>query len=342
MSKIPGFDQYSSSDRSLGHPKAARRIWRTQDVEKSEGFSYFCDAVCEAFMELTPYRTSSKTFSATVESVKLTNGGINKVYGSSHSVERTHSQINRADQPCFYLNIQLRSQCVIHQGNNQIALNQGQMALFDGTKPFKIHHPLDDKMAVASLQLPRHAVETAARAYKIDVGKLGGIRVSDHPSLGPLAVATIRTLADRSATMSSIDAQVLFDNLLRLSVAASTSNEEDTAYEKAVLSPPLLVAILEFLDKHLENPQLSISTVSAHFGVTPRYVHKLFEHMGPSYSQFVRERRLDRIMIILRNPENARTTIADIAFSNGFSDLSSFNRRFKERFGSSPKEIRRG
>ena len=36
----------------------------------------------------------------------------------------------------------------------------------------------------------------------------------------------------------------------------------------------------------------------------------------------------------------ARATIAEIAFRNGFSDLSWFNRGFKAQFGATPRDIR--
>ena len=342
MLKTDGPNQKSSPGENQAQRETVRQIWRTRDVSEKEGFSYFCDAVCEAFMELTPSRTSSKAFSAVVESVKLPNGRLNKVCGSNHSIDRTGNQINRANAPSFFLNIQLRSQCVISQANNQVTLNQGQLALFDGTRPFGIHHPMKGDMAVASLQLPRVAVENAAYAYGIDISRLCGNRVSDHPNLGPLAVSTMRTLVDRGTIMKATDAQVLIDGLVGLCVASCAPSEEATPYENAKLRPLLLVAVMDFIEQNLESHELSINVVSVQFGVTPRYVHKMFKNIERSFSHYVRDRRLDKSMVHLRNPENARTTIADIAFSNGFSDLSSFNRRFKERFGSTPREIRRG
>lgn len=342
MVEIIGHTQKSPINGFSKMPAKLRQIWRTNDVTQHEGFDYFCDAVCEAFMELTPSRTSSKDFSATVESLELANGRLNKVQGTSHSVKRTRSQISRVTDPCFYLNLQLHSQCVINQEEHQIVLKQGQLALFDGTKPFEIHHPQDDNMALASLQIPLKVVETVAQTYKISMAKLGGIRVSDHPSVGPLAVTAMRTLSDRSSTMSAIDVQVLLNSLVDFSVTACALNGEGTNREEMVARPLLLIAIMDFIDQNLGHPELSMDSVSSQFGVTPRYVHKLFKNTEQSFSQHILECRLDRAMINLRNPENAKRTISEIAFGTGFSDLSNFNRRFKERFGKTPKEARRG
>ncbi|MEM9105424.1 MAG: helix-turn-helix domain-containing protein [Pseudomonadota bacterium] len=334
VSRVPAGKQ--SDESAIG-----RRVWTTDDVSESERFEYFCDAVCDAFMELSPSRSSSGGFRAVVESVRFASGGVNRVEGSTHSVERTRRQINRQDNSCFYLNVQLKSRCEIRQGDKQIALDPGQLALFDGARPFEIYHPEHSDMALASLQLPKDAVEDAARRYGVEVGQLGGVRVSDHPCLGPIIASTTRTIADRKTLLSAFDTDALFESLITLSVAACAGDRESANRENDELRPPMLLAIVEFIDQQLEREDLSVRTVASHFGISPRYVHKLFAQFGPSYSQFVRERRLDLAMNSLRDPRKARATISDVAFESGFSDLSNFNRRFKQHFGITPRDARR-
>jgi AraC-like DNA-binding protein len=45
---------------------------------------------------------------------------------------------------------------------------------------------------------------------------------------------------------------------------------------------------------------LTVATSAARHGVTPRYVHKLFEDEGVTYTQFVLQHRLDRAFRMLR------------------------------------------
>ena len=318
-----------------------RRFWTTDDVSERESFGYFCDAVCEAFMELSPHRSASGAFNATVESVRFGSGGVNRVSGSTHSVRRTSHQVSRQDDSCFYLNMQLRSRCEIRQGDNQVTLEQGQLALFDGARPFEIDHPDHVDIALASLQLPKLEVEKAARHYGVDISQLGGVRVSDHPSFGPLIASTTRTIADRKTVLNSIDSNALFDSLVTLSVAACASDQSHSDNDRGVLHPPILLAMIEFVDERLDRQDLSVGMVSSQFGISTRYIHKLFERFGPSFSQFVRERRLELAMNNLRNPQKHHASISDIAFASGFSDLSNFNRRFKQHFGMTPGEARR-
>lgn len=324
-----------------GESCIGRRVWTTDDVSEGESFEYFCDAVCEAFMELSPSRSSSGGFKAVVESVRFGGGAVNRVQGSTHSVRRTRRQINRQDDSCFYLNVQLNARCEIRQGDNQITLDPGQLALFDGARPFEIDHPDDCDMALASLQLPKDTVVEAAHRYGIELGQLSGVRVSDHPYFGPLIASTTRTITDRKTVLNAFDTDALFESLITLSVAACARDGGRADNQNDELHPPMLLAMIEFIDQRLVQDDLSARTVASHFGISPRYVHKLFERFGPSFSQFVRERRLDCSMTSLRDPRKLHATISDIAYESGFSDLSNFNRRFKQHFGMTPREARR-
>jgi AraC-like DNA-binding protein len=94
--------------------------------------------------------------------------------------------------------------------------------------------------------------------------------------------------------------------------------------------------ILNGLDRH----ELSLAGLAARHGVTPRYVQRLFETEGLTFSQFVRDRRLERAYRMLRDRRFAHRTISTIAYDAGFGDLSHFNRAFRRRFGKSPSEAR--
>jgi AraC-like DNA-binding protein len=74
--------------------------------------------------------------------------------------------------------------------------------------------------------------------------------------------------------------------------------------------------------------------------VTVRYLHKLFESEGITYSEFVLGRRLARAYSLLTNPLHSRRAISTIAFDLGFNDLSYFNRTFRRRYNATPSGIR--
>jgi AraC-like DNA-binding protein len=85
---------------------------------------------------------------------------------------------------------------------------------------------------------------------------------------------------------------------------------------------------------------MSISAVAASINVTPRYVQRLFEAEGTTFSEFLIGQRLARAHRMLCNPTASQTAISTIAYDVGFGDLSYFNRRFRRQYGLTPRDVR--
>jgi AraC-like DNA-binding protein len=101
-----------------------------------------------------------------------------------------------------------------------------------------------------------------------------------------------------------------------------------------------LAAILRTIESQSDDPDLSAAAVAALLEITPRYVHLLLEDTGKSFTHHVLERRLERVAVLLRDPQWGHRKVADIAAEAGFTDLSYFNRAFRRRFGRTPSDIR--
>jgi AraC-like DNA-binding protein len=85
---------------------------------------------------------------------------------------------------------------------------------------------------------------------------------------------------------------------------------------------------------------LSVIAVALRHGITPRYVAKLFEAEGTTFSQFVLWQRLERARRMLTDPICRHMTISAVAFEAGFGDLSYFNRVFRKHYNATPSEMR--
>lgn len=101
-----------------------------------------------------------------------------------------------------------------------------------------------------------------------------------------------------------------------------------------------LRAIMAEIEARLDQHSLSAQEVASQHGVSTRYLQKMFEAEGATFSEYVLRRRLERALLLLQSAEAQDKAISSIAFDVGFDDLSYFNRTFRRRFGSSPREIR--
>jgi AraC-like DNA-binding protein len=85
---------------------------------------------------------------------------------------------------------------------------------------------------------------------------------------------------------------------------------------------------------------LSIGMVAAHLGVTPRYLQRLFEAEGQTFSAWLLSQRLVRAHDMLCKPQFAKQAVSAIAYDVGFGDLSYFNRCFRRVYSATPRDVR--
>ena len=103
-----------------------------------------------------------------------------------------------------------------------------------------------------------------------------------------------------------------------------------------------LHAMKKYALSRLEDPSLSVNDVARSQGVSPRYVQKLFESEGKTFSSFLLQARLSLAYRRLSDPTWAHLLISAIAADCGFGDLSYFNQSFRRRYGETPSDVRNG
>jgi AraC-like DNA-binding protein len=145
--------------------------------------------------------------------------------------------------------------------------------------------------------------------------------------------------------------------LLALSVASGVVFlRDDPALLAAAAAPPAArrvaprdQVLMDRLTVALEREQawreegLTIGALARRLGAPEHHLRKLInESLGyRNFSAFLNERRIEAAKTALADPQQARTTVAVIAFEVGFSSLGPFNRAFREATGEAPTQWRR-
>lgn len=123
-------------------------------------------------------------------------------------------------------------------------------------------------------------------------------------------------------------------------VAIGATRDAAFAAEAGGLRTARLRSIKSHVFLHFEDPSLSVQAVATQFKVTPRYIQKLFESEGTTFSEHVMEQRLHRAHHVLTDPRFAARAISSVAYESGFGDLSYFNRVFRRYYHATPSEVR--
>jgi acetamidase/formamidase/AraC-like DNA-binding protein len=152
---------------------------------------------------------------------------------------------------------------------------------------------------------------------------------------------TLESAAQNLETLSDVEwaavAQGLADLLPTFvrQLVPPTTEPGGTATQAAILH-----RLCQTVERKLGDPDLTPARVAELEGISERYVQKLFEGSGSSFTHYLRERRLQRTSAELSSPAEAHHSISEIAYRNGFNDSAHFSRAFRHRFGLSPREFR--
>jgi AraC-like DNA-binding protein len=127
-------------------------------------------------------------------------------------------------------------------------------------------------------------------------------------------------------------------DLLALAVGPSP-DFADTARTRGLRAVRLKLAKSHVV-ANSHNRELSVVSLAASLNVTPRYLQRLFEADGTTFSDYLLGQRLARAHRLLCEPGADHRAISTIAYDVGFGDLSYFNRRFRRQYGLTPREVR--
>jgi AraC-like DNA-binding protein len=261
--------------------------------------------------------------------------GLGSVAASATRVLRTPRIIAEDDRDDIVLCLQLTGTISVSGRGRMVSLGRGDAMLLPYQEPGTVHFPAHGARYLG-LQIPRAAI--AQRVLAVDDAVMRRIP-PDNDALRML----VRYLAvldgspfPHSASLQQALAAHIHD-LAALSIGASREGAELAAGRG--VRHARLAAIKAYVEENIHNGELSASAVAARHGITPRYLHKLFEGEETTFSGYVLARRLERARHLLEQPRYATQTITAIAHEAGFNDLSYFNRRFRQRYGATPSSL---
>ena len=98
--------------------------------------------------------------------------------------------------------------------------------------------------------------------------------------------------------------------------------------------------ISQAIELQLGDGDLTLHQIAEQQRVSARYIQKLFQQAGLSFSQYLRQRRLEHCHADLGSSAHRNLSISDICFRWGFNDAAHFSRSFRADYGMTPRAFR--
>lgn len=156
-----------------------------------------------------------------------------------------------------------------------------------------------------------------------------------------LAIGYGRMLLDKAGVLSPQAWALGCEHVAALVDTALAHDSPKSARMVTARRHAQLCAIKADIEAHLGDPTLSPAIIARKHGMSERHLRSLFADEDTCFRDFVLERRLDKVDLMLRDPAFRARSISDLALSVGFGDLSWFNHSYRRRFGQTPSDTRR-
>lgn len=307
------------------------RSFDLAQIKPRERFSYWRDVLCKVYVTLAPERVQELAFHGTITDHPFDEIAISTISSVRQTIARTRHDIGRDGDSYYFLNLQVDGCCITSQGRRNVVTPPGSFTIVDSSEPFLLNYGTD-AWTQHSFKIPKHI-------FDAHVGRdLFALAADNGTPLGRIVVDFMSALASNPQSFhhSALDLTKTILDLVAISLRASAPDQEKEHHRS--FRSPLRYAVLRHLELNFADPHIAPAKVAAHFGITPRYLHKLLQEGGKTFGQIILDRRLERCAVELG--KGTCLTISEVAFRYGFNDMSHFSRAFRRRFGVTARDYR--
>jgi AraC-like DNA-binding protein len=307
----------------------------TEAVAPFERFDYWREVVGQRLLYCRlepvteqPWYAEART--ETIGDVTLANfsGAMVKTY------RRGRAEIGRSAPPLVFVQFQLSGAGFIRQGEQEVALTEGDAVIVDGVHGFE--RGWTEPGRSLTLILPQEwIVPRVARPDRIN----GTVLHRANPLSRLLASYLVNGL--ELPGEFSRDAAKLFSQhsveLLSCALAEARSNEPSSSN---ALREALFVRACRLIRLKFGDPHLTPGKIAHQLGISTRLLQRIFAERDKTVMRYVFAERLSHAARLLADRGAAHRTITDIAFACGFNDSAHFSRLFTAGMGKTPSQWR--
>ncbi len=305
----------------------------TSKVSSKEALPYWNDYVGNKLFNVAAKTNYNLTnFYGSLAGYAVDNIQLCKISACSHGVYKTKKQIAKSTESYFLVNFQITGESYITQDGRTVHLKANNWSFTDSTRPYLFNFTTDFELLI--LKIPRNQITYATTYITSNTAKL----LDDH-GLGKILKNYVYSISHELKTLDTLTRKYLANNLLKLfndylNLKFILESSTDS------LNETMLIKVKFLINEQITNPQLSIQYIANIFKCSKRQLHTIFNNENFTISRYIKDTRLENCKVDLENFNFSKLTIAEIAYKNGFNDISYFAKSFKQKYNVPPGEYR--
>jgi AraC-like DNA-binding protein len=306
----------------------------TAGLDPRRKATYWNDRACESFSPLVSDPVDIRTFDGSIARTAIGDMMLADVYSEAQIVQHSRAHVARTRAPLFFVHLQLEGESISRQDGREAHLKAGDFTLCDSTRHYESVFPGPNRMlvlGVPDVHLRRHVANPEC-LVAIPIQGSAGVRGLFSRFLRHYWVECCRELEQSAATR--VTTTIL--DLLGAAYAELPCSQS----RRSSLASAHRIRIVNYIELHLHDPELTPTTIAAACKMTPRYMHHLSSDQDESVARYILRRRLEACARALLSDTQRGRTVTTIAFDHGFNSPTHFGRVFRAKFGATPREYR--
>lgn len=244
-------------------------------------------------------------------------------YNSPARFRRGHVHCQGQGNDFFVLEAMLRGEQRLMMSGRHMRTLGGHIYLRDWAQQFDSYATV---MRLDSMVIPRHLITSGA----IVDGTTPVFSWSQSEPAGRQLSMLFSALIEELTHVATAEAKSL--TIAFLGFLNGLLSQRVTHHPSAELG-----AMQHFLNARL-HANVAVDNLCRHFNVSRSQVYRLFEPVG-GVRNYITQARLERCFTELLVADPARVNVGDVASSWGFPEASSFSRRFRAKFDTTPSQV---
>lgn len=306
----------------------------TAGVEPRRKLEFWNDLASNCFSPLISEPQDPLTFSGWLTRAAVEDFRLAEVYSDAQLVRHSRSHVARTRQAMFFLHMQLDGASVTRQDGREARLQPGDFTLADNTRPYEIAFSGPNRMFVLGIpvaQMRRHLAcpESVVAIPMSACAGLNGLVSNFMRDFWTQCRSDLQPAVAPRVTHAILD-------LVASAYAVAVQNQCD----RSSLATAHRIRIMNYIEAHLGDPDLTPLQVAQACRMTTRYLHHLFSDEEETIAKYILRRRLEQCSRALADPSQRGRTVTAIAFDYGFNSPTHFGRVFRARYRATPREYR--
>jgi AraC family transcriptional regulator, positive regulator of tynA and feaB len=307
----------------------------TAGLDPRRKLAFWNDRASESFSPLVSEPEDIRVFNGSIVRGSIGDMTLSEVYSDAQIVRHSRSHVARTKDAMFFLHLQLEGESISRQDGRESLLRVGDFTLCDSTRRYEMVFNGANRMLV--LGIPNSVLRRQVGCPE----SLAAIHMPGSRGTSGLLSQLLRKYWSEYHTCLDEHSGARVAVAILDLIGAAYADVPQALGDRSSLGTAHRIRIVNYIEAHLNDPDLTPTRIAEACKMTARYLHHLFSDQDETVARYILRRRLEACSKALQSGAQRGRTVTAIAFDYGFNSPTHFGRVFRAKFNVTPREYRR-